>query len=175
MVPAKPRTKAPITESSILLYRGPPIDLQWPKVWQNPTPISRRYSPAWTIILLDKGYGGVHWLSHTRMHVCAAWRGAGPRLFTQLTRLVLRIAWAPARAWAKHPHVAAHATTRRKLERSSNAREAGGAVRTYRYLSAIETDRASRKERGTRSSLIVATRNDASKSPSCWGKPWENI
>lgn len=48
-----------------ILRRGS-IDLQWAKVWRNPTPISRRYPAAWTIILVDKGYGGgLRRLSHT--------------------------------------------------------------------------------------------------------------
>lgn len=51
--------------------RCTPIDLQWPKVWQNPTPISCR-PRAWTIIVLDKGYarGGVYiYLIHRYIYI----------------------------------------------------------------------------------------------------------
>lgn len=62
--------------------RCAPIDLQWPKVWQNPTPIPMAGRPgAWTIIVPDKGYGGVYTYP---IYTPSRW------LFTQLTRRVLR-------------------------------------------------------------------------------------
>lgn len=90
------------------------IDLQWAKVWRNPTPISRRCPAAWTIILLDKGYGGVHDYPTRSQSI----RGKScPRLFTQLTRLVLGIARGHVRTCVgKHPHI--HGA--RNFEENSN-------------------------------------------------------
>ena len=92
------------------LRRAVPIDLQWTKVWRNPTPISRRYSAAWTIILDGQRLRGCT-LSHTRE--------PGLWLFTQLTRLVLGIAWAhrSVRAWA-NTRTSRRTQLARKLERS---------------------------------------------------------
>lgn len=70
-------------------------------------------------------------------HVSRYAARAGLRLFTQLTRLVLGIAWARSvRAWA-NTRTSWRTQLRRKLERSSNA--ARGGARTSRYLSAIES------------------------------------
>lgn len=109
------------------------IDLQWVKVWRNPTPISRRYPAAWTIILVDKGYGGVHGYPTRSWSI----RGKScPRLFTQLTRHVLGIAWARPHVRGQTPAHPRCTQLRRKLERSSNA--VRGGAKTSRYLSAIE-------------------------------------
>lgn len=87
-------------------------------------------------------------------HVRTWRRGAAAslRLFTQLTRLVLRIAWAP-HVRGQNTRTLQHTQLPRKLERSSNA--ARGGARTSRYLSAIESDAETSKETyETRSSLL---------------------
>jgi len=70
--------------------RCTPIDLQWPKVWQNPTPILCRWPGAWTIICAGQRLRGCiyTYLIYT----------SSLRLFTQLTRHVLRKRVGPRRA-----------------------------------------------------------------------------